>query len=331
MGESKEDVSAIVVRQRPASNRHEGLKRANRAGQICLFFPSRTTFTYDTIQNDYVLSMYSPKDSRVSIVAVILLCCTAGLSSLSDSPMFPAGVQFPLKNGIMMPGEELLYEVSWTWFKLGTIRLKSGQRYSAEAHIHSYPDIPFVDLHSVQYSSMDSMFFSRGSNSVEKQDGDWKGLRYLTDTVKSRLFVEETYRKQLNAEPYRREWKDTIQLASPLFVDGLSIGYFPRLFVHSVQTIVVPTVLYGKLGITTFRFTNEKTTESLEMLDEPVRVIEVKGTTTVEGVFGMTGDFTGWFSDDSAAVPIKGRLKVLLGNVTVELIDWKRDGWHPPQ
>lgn len=267
----------------------------------------------------------------MNVVAVILLCLTPGISLMSDSPVFPAGVSFPSENDIMMAGEELLYEVSWTWFKLGTVRLKAGDQYSAEAYIHSYPDIPFVDLHSVQYTSMDSLFFSRSSHSEEKSDGDWKGLRYVTETRENRLIVEETYRKQVAAEPFRREWKDTIQLESPFFVDGLSIGYFPRLFVHSVQTLDVPTVLYGKLGLTTFRFTNEKTTERLEVLDEPVKVIEVKGTTTVEGVFGMTGDFTGWFSDDSAAVPIKGKLKVLLGNVTVELIQWKRSDWHPPQ
>ncbi len=273
----------------------------------------------------------SIRGTLFGISGVILSFFTLSMTSLSDTTEFPAGIHFPPRNSIMMPGEELVYEVSWTWFKLGTIRLKSMQGYSAEAQIDSYPDIPFVDLHSVQYSTMDSLFFSLASRSAEKKDGDWMGLRYLTDTTQNRLFVEETYHKKPDAEPYRRAWKDTIQLESPFFVDGLSIGYFPRLFVHTVQTIAVPTVLYGKLGLTTFRFTNEKTTESLGVLDDPVKVIEVKGTTTVEGVFGMTGDFTGWFSDDSAGVPIKGRLKVLIGNVTVELIAWRRAGWHPPQ
>jgi hypothetical protein len=65
-------------------------------------------------------------------------------------------------------------------------------------------------------------------------------------------------------------------------------------------------------------------------VDSPVRVIEVEGTTTVEGIYGMTGGFRGWFSDDSAAVPIKGRLKVLLGEVEIELTTWNRKGWNPP-
>ena len=93
----------------------------------------------------------------------------------------------------------------------------------------------------------------------------------------------------------------------------------------------MPTVLYGKVGTTTYRFTDDKTTESIDALENPVKVVEFEGTTTAVGIFGMTGDFTAWFSDDNAAVPIKGKLKVLLGNVTVELVKWNRKGWNPPQ
>ena len=63
----------------------------------------------------------------------------------------------------------------------------------------------------------------------------------------------------------------------------------------------------------------------------PVRVLEVEGSANAVGVYGMTGDFTGWFSDDEAAVLIKGRLKVLLGSVTVELIQWDRKERKPAQ
>jgi hypothetical protein len=114
------------------------------------------------------------------------------------------------------------------------------------------------------------------------------------------------------------------------FVDGLSIAFFPRRFIHRNVSVVVPTVLYGKMGKTTFHFSQKKTTETLEVLDRPVRMVEIEGTTSVVGIFGMTGDFRGWFSDDEAAVPLKGRLRVLLGSVDVELIRWKRTGWNPP-
>jgi hypothetical protein len=113
-------------------------------------------------------------------------------------------------------------------------------------------------------------------------------------------------------------------------VDGLSIGYMPRRFIRSHQRLDVPTILNGKLGLTTFFFDGRTTQAEIEALESPVRVVEVRGTTNAEGIYGMTGDFVGWFSDDAAAVPIKGELKVLIGSVTVELVRWNSGGWTPP-
>jgi hypothetical protein len=142
--------------------------------------------------------------------------------------------------------------------------------------------------------------------------------------------VEETFQTSPDSIPYKHSIIDTIVIPTSDFVDGLSIAYFPRRFIHSEKTVTVPTILYGKLGQTSFHFMGDHTTESIDALDDPVRVVSVEGNTTVEGIYGMTGEFKGWFSDDSAAVPIKGKLKVLIGNVTVELIQWHRSGWNPP-
>jgi hypothetical protein len=227
-------------------------------------------------------------------------------------------------------GEEYVYEVSWTVFKLGTIHLKATPRYTVEAHVDSYPSVPFVDLHSAHYSEMDSSFYSVGSHTAERREGDWWGLNYIYDLPRKRLIVEETHQMDLESPPYSRQVKDTLNIPSATFVDGLAIAYLPRLYVHSVETLDIPTVLYGKVGTTTYEFTNNRTTESIDAVEDPVKVVEVRGSTTAVGIYGMTGDFTGWFSDDDAAVPIKGKLKVLLGSVTVELVKWNRKGWSPP-
>ncbi len=232
---------------------------------------------------------------------------------------------------IYQEGEDLVYEVSWTMFKLGTIRLKSLPDRKTVAYIDSYAGLPFVDLHSVHYSWMDSLFLSHGSLSLEKRKDRWWGLDYRYDLPNKRVIVEEIYLKDPAAQPDSRTAKDTLALPSSEFVDGLCIGYFPRRFIQADTTVEVPTILYGKLGQTSFRFTGDHSTESIDALDAPVRVVKVEGNTSVEGIFGMTGDFKGWFSDDEAGVPIKGKLTVLLGNVTIELIQWNRKGWNPPQ
>jgi hypothetical protein len=142
--------------------------------------------------------------------------------------------------------------------------------------------------------------------------------------------VDKVSARQPVEQPEQSTPFDTIEPGTPRFVDGLSIGYMPRLFVRTRQRLDVPTILNGKLGVTTFFFDGRRTTTGIDALDEPVRVVEVKGTTNAEGIYGMTGDFTGWFSDDAAAVPIKGELKVLIGSITLELVQWKNRGWSPP-
>jgi hypothetical protein len=177
---------------------------------------------------------------------------------------------------------------------------------------------------------MDSSFFSRGSRSVEFREEAWWGLDYDYDLPARQLRVKETYQTALDSPLQVRGNIDTVALTDTNFVDGISIAFFPRARIHTRTPVSVPTVLYGKLGTTDFYFDGTKTTEDIDALDDPVRVVMVEGATSTVGVYGMTGAFTGWFTDDSAAVPIKGAVSVLLGDVDVELVQWKRNGWTPP-
>ncbi|MBM2840237.1 MAG: hypothetical protein HW412_765 [Bacteroidetes bacterium] len=263
---------------------------------------------------------------HIALPITILLLSLAPREPLSDETAHRIS-----PSSVFTEDEDLVYEVRWTFFKIGTIHIKSLGEFKAIAHIDSYEGLPFVDLHSVHYAEMDSAFCSLGGYAIDKDGENWKGLHYTPDQSTRRVAIEQLYQKAPTSPPYKREPKDTIQLESNAFVDGLSIGYFPRLFLHAARTVNMPTLLKGKVGTTTFYFTNTRTTESISALDDPVRVVEVEGTTSAVGVFGMTGEFTGWFSDDEAAVPIKGKLKVILGSVTVELIKWNRKDWKPPQ
>ena len=261
-------------------------------------------------------------------VALLLVGSLAGTGKPDPTPRILSTAESG--KAVLATKEDLVYEVSWTIFKLGTIRLRTNTDYSADAFIDSYEGLPFVDLHSYNHTQMDSMFFSKGSHAVDKKDTDWVGFDYVTDVAHKRVRIEEIHQKDVHSAPYDRTVRDSIQLQSMDFLDGLSIGYYPRALIHTRDTAKVQTILYGKLGTTTFYFSGKKSEEKIDAVERPVRVIEVPGTTTVEGIYGMTGAFTGWFSDDSAGVPIKGKLKILLGNVNVELIQWKRPGWQPP-
>jgi len=265
-------------------------------------------------------------------ITLLLLGCGLAIIAAGISLRAVDAVAPTAGSVILADEEELTYEVSWSFVKLGIVRLKSTPDSSVQAWIDSYEGLPYVDLHSIYYSKMDSSLFSQRSWSLDKQeDGEWTGLNYISDFPNKRLVLEEVRQKDPQTEPHYRKMRDTIALSGTSFLDGISIGYHPRLLVHTSQPVRVPTVLYGKLGTTTFYLPGEKTTVDLDAVDYPVRAIEMEGTTSVVGVFGMTGDFVGWFSDDQVAVPLKGKLKVLLGSVTMDLVKWKRGSWNPPR
>jgi hypothetical protein len=60
-------------------------------------------------------------------------------------------------------------------------------------------------------------------------------------------------------------------------------------------------------------------------------VVKFDGKLDFTGIFGLSGEFEGWFSNDEARVPILAKMKVLIGSVTIELMSWKRKGWAPPR
>lgn len=269
------------------------------------------------------------KAARLLGVVVLILVVATGARVFTRNVPDLRGPLPPER--ILADTEELVYEVSWSFFKLGTIRLTSRRDFTATAYIDSYETVPFVSLHAMNRTLMDSSFSSVASSALDlKEDERWHGLSYQYDRASGRLFVDEVVHASPLAPPLSTTRVDTLEVGVREFVDGLSIAMYPRRFVHVGRVVTVPTVLYGKVGSTSFDFADGQTTESIEAVEEPVRVIEVHGNTTVVGVYGMTGDFTGWFSDDSAAIPLKGKLKVLLGTVNVELIQWRRPGWTPP-
>ena len=59
--------------------------------------------------------------------------------------------------------------------------------------------------------------------------------------------------------------------------------------------------------------------------------MRLDGSTDFISVFGLTGYFEGWFSNDEASIPIVAKMKVIIGNVTLKLKSWKRAGWNPPK
>jgi len=273
---------------------------------------------------------------RVPIaLAVVFACSTAfGLTAppadTSPNAAAPGAEVFVLN-------EDLTYEVSWMGIPLGSIRTVvtqlqgAGENKSATtvAYMKSYAGVPFVDLYEIDKSSMDLAGITRAFYSREKADGKWKFTDYLFDQQKHRLIAKVSVADTETGSGTLTTSVDTVSIDKNC-VDGLSLLFFARVNARTPKQASVPTFLKGKQSTTMINFYRRATSVEIDAVDYPVDVVELDGNAGFTGILGMTGAFTGWFSNDNAQIPIKGKVEIFLGSITVELVKWNRPGWNPP-
>jgi hypothetical protein len=227
-------------------------------------------------------------------------------------------------------GEELTYNVSYIGFDIGRIKIKllaiqGDTLIHAIAYMDSYRGVPFVDLHSVFESWINSAVYSQYFEARDKDDDHWKQYKYHFEYQNKRIIVEEGIWQSNTIDS-----RDTIKLDT-FYQDGLSLFYYARLHVQSSGNVSVPVFVSEKKGNAEIRFTGERKKEKIDAVNYPVDVLYFSGRAGFIGVFGLTGGFEGWFSNDVARVPILAKMKVIIGNIRIELMEWKRSGWSPPK
>jgi hypothetical protein len=216
---------------------------------------------------------------------------------------------------------------------LGQVRIRIVERktdqgrtvYAAQANIDSYRGVPFVDLHAIYDDLIDESIHSAWFRSRIRGDKGWDTVSYSYDYPGGRLFV-----RNRPAPGDGASTDDTLAIDS-YYQDGLSLFFFARDEVRRPHDITVPTVVNEKKGTTSFNFLAQRMGEEIDAVDYPVDVVYFKGEAGFIGIFGLSGEFEGWFSNDDARVPILAKMKVLIGSVRIELMKWNRDGWNPPE
>jgi hypothetical protein len=230
-------------------------------------------------------------------------------------------------------GEELTYNVSYASIDIGQVRIKLQEKsevngktqYKAIAYIDSYKGVPLVDLHAIYEDSFDGSVYSTWFRSRNKQDEQWISYAYHYNYPYHAMYIEKSVWGTQTIDE-----RDTLKLDT-LYQDGLSLFYLARTMVMTKQKVSIPTVVNEKKGTTFIDFTTERTSEEIDAVDYDVDVIHFTGEAGFVGIFGLTGGFEGWFSNDAARVPILAKMKVIIGSVRLELMRWKRDGWSPPR
>ena len=234
-------------------------------------------------------------------------------------------IDIPAPSGMLFVGEQLEYEVSYSIFSLGKVKiqvvdtvLRNGTTvYRAKAFMDSYSGVPFVNLHWIFYSEIDPLLFSHYFSGLDNKDTTSVPYSdYTFDYRRNRVYVERGTHPQGDSVT---KSSDTI---STTYQDGLSLFFYARGKVHSTGEENVATFVDEKKVNTFINFMNKKTSTEIDAVKYPIETIEFDGRADFVGIFGLTGGFSGWFSNDEAAIPIVAKMKVIIGSIRLELVKW---------
>jgi len=234
---------------------------------------------------------------------------------------------------ILQPGEELVYRVSYLNVTLGTVKtvvqpyttLDGRKVGKIKVIIASHPNIPFVSLNSTYESWIDtSATYSYKFNSnTALSDGTWDFDQYLFDYDAKKASIEK--------------YRGKVKVASKEFTvqkrynDGSTLLFAARALLRNNKSYRLRCVIMNDTVNTLINFEGKREEVDIDAANYPIRTVYFAGDADWTGVYGLTGRFEGWFSDDDACVPIKAKMRVYVGSVSLELISWKRNNWQPPK
>ncbi len=227
-------------------------------------------------------------------------------------------------------GEDLTYVVKYAFFNLGEVRFKVLEKtkinnttaYKTIAYIDSYPDVPFVSIHQIYESYIDSSLFPLRFF-AEIFDDD-------TIFVKYNFLGNSKIEMQKGKSGPKKLWLDSTANIDHRMQDGLSILFYARMNFNNEKTLSVPCFVNEQEEEAVLNFYSEPTSVSIDAVDYAIDCRYLDGYTDFVSVYGLTGNFDGWFSNDNFSVPILAKMNVIIGSINLELIRWNAELWNPP-
>jgi hypothetical protein len=262
----------------------------------------------------------------LSILIIFLTFSIPAHSRLADSTVSPNSIIKQLE-----VGEDLTYVVKYAFFNLGEIRFKIVGKdiingitvFKTVAYIDSYEGLPFVTIHQVYESFIDSSYFPLS----------FLGTMLDDDTTYTEYsFVGDSIRHVVKGNPNTKQVSvDSSINVNKVFQDGLSILYFARMNTGRDTTLFVPCFVNERQEIAILNFHSENEEIEIDAVDYEIDCLRLDGSTNFVSVYGFTGEFEGCFSNDMYSIPIVASMNVLIGHVTLELISWNLKDWNPPE
>jgi hypothetical protein len=222
-------------------------------------------------------------------------------------------------------GEEFIYSVKWSIFRLGTLRLRindtlrvQGEKVThTQFFIDSNPLLFFINHHSVYESYFDDRFNTLYFRFDEKIDDVPFDAEYRFDYSDSLISIQITDEKNPS-----NQIRKAIRFEKKVY-DGTALLYALRFHAGASRSDTVRFLSNDRIETVIIRFNSRSFPVSVRFQKNPVLCHYLDGRVFEKTVAGLKGKFQAWISTDWQRVPVMARLKVFIGHVTIELEDWK--------
>lgn len=245
--------------------------------------------------------------------------------------------------GKFAPTDEYLeYNVSWNFVNLGKIRVWTNANadfIKSRVAIDSDPLIFFANVHFIFESEFrDDSLLNDPFTAYETRGGD--SIATVFRSVKGKI---QAVRKDLKTNRILERVETPV---STPYYNGITAFFLTRRFAGRNEDLSEPFLFSSKsdnrendtpsfkiqIERVDLHFTGKKTHVEVSSLDSEVNALEFSGYVhfVSKEIVGVSGEFTGWYSDDQARVPLKSTFNTFLGDVTLKLVKWKKENWNPP-
>jgi len=231
------------------------------------------------------------------------------------------------QNEIFAEEEWLRYKVKWGFIRVGSVEVTQKRmdtagsaRFVVQIKLESAP-LPFINLYCVNRSILNrsnpineyfNLFLGKDKQNV---------TTYAFDRANHRIYMSATD----HGDFIRSDTLNDIYVA----YDAGGIFTMMRMLSAHDTMVCLPTLSEFQLKNTELIFTDKIKKLKVDAIDSSLSARYFEGTAHWVGTSwaGVKGPFSGWVSADKAAVPLKMKMKISLGSVTLELEEYSRRNW----
>ena len=242
-----------------------------------------------------------------------------------------SGQQQAFKSSPFNDGEWLKYKVKWGFIRLGTLEFFQERVQDAHGPVYRVTmraksaKLPFIKIHFVNECLLNALqpVLSDFSIKIGKEAENVTTYRYhphSNTVIMTKVLHEEVVRI------------DSLSDDDKLY-DAVGTFMMIRCLSASERKHVLKNVIDFDVKRTHLDFSDEVESIKVAAFDEKQKGLKYTGMADFEGkaYAGINGPFKGWISTDEAAIPLKTKVKIFLGSITIELEDYRREPEKEPK